>query len=107
MYMEDAIFQLLLSLGFNPKHNGFQYVADALLIYIKNGRASFGDIYRQIAVRYGKNTQTVMKCMKNAIDGALLRRFCDEMLFMQNECSGSVSCSRFIAYFGDKCKGFS
>lgn len=105
--MEDVIFQLLLSLGFNPKHKGFLYVTEGLIYYVNQTNTSFGEIYQHIANKHGISKQTVMKCMKNAIDGAIMRRFCDEMQFMQNEDSGSVSVSRFISYYGDTYKNFS
>ncbi len=99
--MDAKVFGFLLRYGMNPKHMGFKYAFDAITLCIEKGYIdNFGrEVYQRLADLHGKSVSSVLKCIKNATDAALMR--CQDpaspMLLLQNSESGSVKCGEFIA----------
>ena len=99
--LHQKVFKYLVQCGMSPKHLGFRYAFDAIIICLeKDYIQSFEqEIYGIIADNNHKSISSVIKSLKNAMDFALLR--CNNpknpILLLQDEKSGSVKCGEFIA----------
>lgn len=106
--MEQVIYCYLLDMGLSPKHTGFRYALESIELYLKNNYiAGFdNDIYSKIAKRYQVSTSGVIKGIKNALDSALMRQDYREKALckLQNEKSGSIRVSEFIAHASNSIK---
>ena len=71
--VEEKINSLLVSFGIKRSLCGFNFISDAVKMYSGNGRksyASINDIYNSIARKYDKNSSSIEKSIRFAINKA-------------------------------------
>ena len=71
--LSESIVQLLYSLGFSPKHTGFNFLREILYNVISNDgifSSLIGDQYPIIAVKYKTTCSSIERNIRNAITSA-------------------------------------
>jgi len=71
---EVRIRKLLTDLGIQEKHDGFEYMAEGILMLLKNPGCSLTkELYPVIAKRHRKNPGDVERSMRSALESGFLR----------------------------------
>lgn len=73
---DDTITRYLFAMGVSAHHDGFNYIREAVAIYLESRNRSIGittDIYPEIAKRYGVSVKIVERSIRYAIEMAWLR----------------------------------
>ena len=66
-----SVTELLLSLGFSTKHNGFAYLREAILLIAKNPSQSVTKVlYPAVAHIFGCQKENVERSIRTALDSA-------------------------------------
>ena len=66
-----SVTELLLSLGFSTKHNGFSYLREAILLIAKNPSQSITKVlYPAVAHIFGCQKENVERSIRTAVDSA-------------------------------------
>ena len=66
-----SVTELLLSLGFSTKHNGFAYLREAILLIAKNPSQSVTKVlYPAVAHSFGCQKENVERSIRTALDSA-------------------------------------
>ena len=70
-----SVTELLLSLGFSTKHNGFAYLREAILLMAKDPAQSVTKVlYPAVAHICGCNKDNVERCIRTALGSAWKRQ---------------------------------
>ncbi len=97
----SGIYTYLLQCGLSPKHKGFGYALDGILLRAGQGAANrpFCEVYQSIANMHKSSPSAVRKAIQNALDYALLHGSPQSPAWLlQSESSGTVRCSEFLSY---------
>lgn len=101
--MQDRIKAELLNVGISPKMDGYQYLTDALELFIQKPQQRLSTT---IAKKYGKSKACVEKGMETAINMAWMQTDIDVLLWHYtakiNPEKGVPTVMEFICYFADK-----
>ena len=99
------IYRELDWVGISPKNIGYRYLADAILLIIRDSSAS---VYREIAEMYKKSDASVERAMQNAINRAWRHSDIEELLThytarIRSE-KGVPTTLEFVYYYANKIK---
>lgn len=99
------IYRELDWVGISPKNIGYRYLADAILLIMKNPSAN---VYRELAKNYQKSDASVERAMQNAINRAWRISDIEELLThytakIHSE-KGVPSTLEFVYYYANKIK---
>lgn len=101
----EYIRDTLLKLGFSPANKGFPYIVDATMIIEDDPDAAYNTvkkIYMPIAEKRGVKYQTVERCIRHAVEAAMVLGFekIPDFLHCQpTAASGSYKNADFLAAF--------
>jgi hypothetical protein len=91
--------------GVSPKHIGYKYLTDAILLVIDRPRSNLCAV---VGAKYGKTEESVERAMQNAIDKAW--RVCDVDDLLEhytariNSEKGIPTITEFVCYYANKVK---
>lgn len=99
------VYRELDWVGISPKNIGYRYLADAILLIIRDSSAS---VYREIAEMYKKSDASVERAMQNAINRAWRHSDIEELLThytarIRSE-KGVPTTLEFVYYYANKIK---
>ena len=99
------IYRELDMIGISPKNIGYSYLADAILLIMKNPSAN---VYRELAQNYKKSDASVERAMQNAINRAWRVSDIEELLThytakIHSE-KGVPTTLEFVYYYANKVK---
>ena len=99
------VYRELDWIGISPKNIGYRYLADAILLIIRDSSAS---VYREIAEMYKKSDASVERAMQNAINRAWRHSDIEELLThytakIHSE-KGVPTTLEFVYYYANKVK---
>lgn len=99
------VYRELDWIGISPKNIGYGYLADAILLIMKNPSAN---VYRELAENYKKSDASVERAMQNAINRAWRHSDIDELLThytarIHSE-KGVPTTLEFVYYYANKIK---
>ena len=99
------VYRELDWVGISPKNIGYGYLADAILLILKNPSAN---VYRELAENYKKSDASVERAMQNAINRAWRFSDIEELLThytakIRSE-KGVPTTLEFVYYYANKIK---
>lgn len=99
------IYRELDWVGISPKNIGYRYLADAILLIIRNSSAN---VYKEVAEMYKKSDASVERAMQNAINRAWRHSDIEELLThytakVRSE-KGVPTTLEFVYYYANKIK---
>ena len=99
------VYRELDWVGISPKNIGYKYLADAVLLILKNPSAN---VYRELAENYKKSDASVERAMQNAINRAWRFSDIEELLThytakIRSE-KGVPTTLEFVYYYANKIK---
>ena len=99
------VYRELDWVGISPKNIGYNYLADAILLILKNPSAN---VYRELAENYKKSDASVERAMQNAINRAWRFSDIEELLThytakIRSE-KGVPTTLEFVYYYANKIK---
>ena len=99
------IYRELDWVGISPKNIGYRYLADAILLLIRNSSAN---VYKEVAEMYKKSDASVERAMQNAINRAWRHSDIEELLThytakVRSE-KGVPTTLEFVYYYANKIK---
>ena len=99
------VYRELDWVGISPKNIGYNYLADAVLLILKNPSAN---VYRELAENYKKSDASVERAMQNAINRAWRFSDIEELLThytakIRSE-KGVPTTLEFVYYYANKIK---
>ena len=99
------VYRELDLVGISPKNIGYRYLADAILLIMKNSSAN---VYRELAEKYKKSDASVERAMQNAINRAWRHSDIEELLAhytakIHSE-KGVPTTLEFVYYYANKVK---
>lgn len=99
------IYRELDWIGISPKNIGYRYLADAILLIIRDSSAN---VYRELAESYKKSDASVERAMQNAINRAWRHSDIEELLShytarIRSE-KGVPTTLEFVYYYANKIK---
>ena len=99
------VYRELDWIGISPKNIGYRYLADAILLIIKDSSAN---VYRNLAEIYQKSDASVERAMQNAINRAWRHSDIEELLThytarIRSE-KGVPTTLEFVYYYANKIK---
>ena len=99
------IYRELDWIGISPKNIGYRYLADAILLIIKDSSAN---VYKEVAEMYKKSDASVERAMQNAINRAWRHSDIEELLThytakVRSE-KGVPTTLEFVYYYANKIK---
>ena len=99
------VYRELDWVGISPKNIGYKYLADAVLLILKNPSAN---VYRELAENYKKSDASVERAMQNAINRAWRFSDIEELLThytakIRSE-KGVPTTLEFVFYYANKIK---
>lgn len=99
------IYRELDWIGISPKNIGYRYLADAILLIIKDSSAN---VYKEVAEMYKKSDASVERAMQNAINRAWRHSDIEELLAhytakVRSE-KGVPTTLEFVYYYANKIK---
>ena len=99
------VYRELDWVGISPKNIGYKYLADAILLILKNSSAN---VYRELAENYKKSDASVERAMQNAINRAWRFSDIEELLThytakIRSE-KGVPTTLEFVYYYANKIK---
>ena len=105
--LNQQIFYELNLIGINSKHLGYQYLADAIKLYIKG---NCPHIFPILASKYKKNDSTIQRAMQNAINSAWRTSDINDLLTHYKakirSDKGVPTILEFVSYYASKFKEF-
>ena len=99
------VYRELDWVGISPKNIGYRYLADAILLIVKDSSAN---VYRELAEMYKKSDASVERAMQNAINRAWRHSDIEELLThytarIRSE-KGVPTTLEFVYYYANKIK---
>ena len=99
------VYRELDWVGISPKNIGYRYLADAILLIVKDSSAN---VYRELAEMYQKSDASVERAMQNAINRAWRHSDIEELLAhytarIRSE-KGVPTTLEFVYYYANKIK---
>ena len=99
------VYRELDWVGISPKNIGYRYLADAILLIIKNSSVN---VYRELAEMYKKSDASIERAMQNAINRAWRHSDIEELLVhytarIRSE-KGVPTTLEFVFYYANKIK---
>ena len=99
------VYRELDWIGISPKNIGYRYLADAILLIIRDSSAN---VYRELAEMYKKSDASVERAMQNAINRAWRHSDIEELLAhytarIRSE-KGVPTTLEFVYYYANKIK---
>ena len=99
------VYRELDFVGISPKNIGYNYLADAILIIMRNSSAN---VYQELAEKYKKSDASVERAMQNAINRAWRFSDIEELLThytakIRSE-KGVPTTLEFVYYYANKIK---
>ena len=99
------VYRELDWVGISPKNIGYRYLADAILLIIRDSSAN---VYRELAEMYKKSDASVERAMQNAINRAWRHSDIEELLThytarIRSE-KGVPTTLEFVYYYANKIK---
>lgn len=99
------VYRELDWIGISPKNIGYRYLADAILLIIRDSSAN---VYRELAEMYKKSDASVERAMQNAINRAWRHSDIEELLThytarIRSE-KGVPTTLEFVYYYANKIK---
>lgn len=99
------VYRELDWVGISPKNIGYRYLADAILLIIRDSSAN---VYRELAETYKKSDASVERAMQNAINRAWRHSDIEELLThytarIRSE-KGVPTTLEFVFYYANKIK---
>ena len=99
------VYRELDWIGISPKNIGYRYLADAILLLIKDSSVN---VYRELAEMYKKSDASVERAMQNAINRAWRHSDIEELLThytarIRSE-KGVPTTLEFVYYYANKIK---
>lgn len=99
------VYRELDFVGISPKNIGYNYLADAILLIMKNSSAN---VYQELAEKYKKSDASVERAMQNAINRAWRFSDIEELLThytakIRSE-KGVPTTLEFVYYYANKIK---
>ena len=99
------VYRELDWVGISPKNIGYRYLADAILLIIRDSSAN---VYRELAEMYKKSDASVERAMQNAINRAWRHSDIEELLShytarIRSE-KGVPTTLEFVFYYANKIK---
>lgn len=99
------VYRELDWVGISPKNIGYRYLADAILLIVKDSSAN---VYRELAEMYKKSDASVERAMQNAINRAWRHTDIEELLThytarIRSE-KGVPTTLEFVYYYANKIK---
>lgn len=99
------IYRELDWVGISPKNIGYRYLADAILLIIRNSSAN---VYKEVAEMYKKSDASVERAMQNAINRAWRHSDIEELLThytakVRSE-KGVPTTLEFVYYYANRIK---
>ena len=99
------VYRELDWVGISPKNIGYRYLADAILLIMKDSSAN---VYRELAEMYKKSDASVERAMQNAINRAWRHSDIEELLShytarIRSE-KGVPTTLEFVYYYANKLK---
>ena len=95
--LEERCAQLLLSLGFSPNHNGYQYILDCIQLLHQNPALSVTkELYPTVAKKYGQKWRRIERSIRSAAEAAWDRGDRQRWLTCFPNCSKRPSNSVFL-----------
>lgn len=101
----QRVYRELDLIGISPKNIGYRYLADAILLVMKNSSAN---VYKELAENYRKSDASVERAMQNAINRAWRLSDIEELLAhytakIHSE-KGVPTTLEFVYYYANKIK---
>lgn len=79
---EELLPETLRCLGFNPKHNGYHYLATAVKLYWEDPDQTLTkELYKAVGAIHGADDKSVERCIRTAVESAWNRR--NELVWRQ------------------------
>lgn len=68
--LERYVTRLLIALGFSPRHFGFSYMREMIIVCVKSSNQKLAYLYSHVAFKYNMPTDAVQTAIRTALKTA-------------------------------------